>query len=156
MAVELAVLIPVIVVVALIVYNLASFATRCASFDRVACQAITSVGVSGNNAGTRSVAEGVRLAILQTLDENRNGSWDVEVTCSREAPLVQSGVLSLCPALNRFTCTFVMKPWPSSFVMAGVAFEPPLALRHECSLVVDGAGRGSSDETCAVQDNGRP
>jgi hypothetical protein len=47
------------------------------------------------------------------------------------------GVLSLGPALTRFTCTLATRPWPSAFVMAGVRYEAPLVLRHERTLVVD-------------------
>ena len=41
------------------------------------------------------------------------------------------------PLLTTYTCTLRYRPWPGSFVIAGVAFRPPVALRHTKTLVVD-------------------
>ena len=38
---------------------------------------------------------------------------------------------------TRYTCTMKYKPWPSSFVCAGVAFSPQAYVEHKKSLVVD-------------------
>ena len=46
LAVELAVMVPVCIVVALIVFNLCRFIEACATFDRVAMDAVISQGVS--------------------------------------------------------------------------------------------------------------
>lgn len=124
MAVELAVLMPVVIVVSLVVYNLARFMTTCAAFDRAALLSITTCGASssGDNDALAPVNE-VRQNIEQAL---RNGD-----RCSVEvrAEPVRRG-------LTRFTCRLLYKPWPRSFVVAGVCYEVPFALRHERSLVV--------------------
>ena len=41
------------------------------------------------------------------------------------------------PLLTTYTCTLRYRPWPHSFVIAGVAFSPPVALTHERTLTVD-------------------
>ena len=43
----------------------------------------------------------------------------------------------LSPLLATYTCTLRYRPWPGSFVIAGVPFRPPVALTHERTLVVD-------------------
>ncbi len=136
MSVELAVLMPVVIVVALTVYNLARFTTVCAAFDRVSLEAVTSVGVSpsGTQSDVTAVSE-VREALQLSLGQTRNCT--VEVEAERVGGAGQATTLSLAAHLTRFRCTLVYKPWPSSFVLAGVPFEAPLALRHERELVVD-------------------
>ena len=44
---------------------------------------------------------------------------------------------AISPLLTRYTCTMKYKPWPSSFVCAGVAFSPQAYVEHKKSLVVD-------------------
>lgn len=46
MTVELAVLVPVVIVVALTVFNLMRFVSACSAFDRIAADAVVSQGVS--------------------------------------------------------------------------------------------------------------
>lgn len=65
MAVELALLVPVIVAVALAVVNLMSFSELCARFDRVAPDAVLAHGASPSGspeglAGVEEVAEAIR------------------------------------------------------------------------------------------------
>ena len=136
MAVELAVLMPVIVVVALVVYNLARFVGYCATFDRVSLDAVLAQGVSPAGDQTELVArEAVRDAITRSLDAY--GTCEVEVAAE---PAWQGGgnaSLTTSPLLTRFRCTLLFRPWPRSFSIAGVAFDMPLALRHERALVVD-------------------
>ena len=135
MAVELAVLMPVIVVVALTVYNLARFVALCATFDRVSLDAVLWQGVSpqGGSGGLPAVDE-VRRCITRALDASQ--TCDVEVRAERVGTSA-SGLITTSPLLTRFYCTLVFRPWPSSFVIAGVPYRSPFALRHERSLVVD-------------------
>lgn len=136
MAVELAVLMPVVVVVALVVYNLARFVEACATFDRVAPDAVLTQGVSPAGEQTQLVArEAVRDAIAGALDAPE--SCEVEVEAESVRASGERSPITVSPLLTRFRCTLVFRPWPSSFVMAGVAFDAPLALRHERTLVVD-------------------
>ena len=138
MAVELAVMLPVGIVVALIVYNLCRFVEACATFDRVAPDAVVAHGVSpaGEQSALSSAGQ-VKAGIEQALDMR---SCEVDVTVSGP-PDAAAGIggltFPLSPLLTTYTCTLRYRPWPSGFVMAGVAFRPPVALVHVRTLVID-------------------
>jgi hypothetical protein len=135
MAVELAVLMPVIVVVSLVVYNLARFVATCAAFDRIALDAVLTQGVAPSGDQTSVVAvDSVRTCIEEAL-----GSCDcceVEVSAERAGGR-DRGRLSLSGLLTRFRCALLYRPWPSSLVFAGVPYDAPFVLRHERTIVVD-------------------
>jgi hypothetical protein len=136
MAVELAALLPVAVVVALVVYNLASFVVACAEFDRASQNAVVLLGVSPSGEQTEAGAAGqVRDAVADAV--GREGRCEVEVSCEGVSPDATDGEFVVSPFLTRYTCRLSFRPWPGSFVLAGVAFDSPLVLRHERSLVVD-------------------
>ncbi|MDO4536742.1 MAG: hypothetical protein Q4B54_01160 [Coriobacteriales bacterium] len=136
MAVELAALIPVIVVVALIVYNLGCFLVVSASFDRVAKDAVIAHAVSpAGQASTVSAVDQVRSCVEEALGPRKN--CEVEVSAERVGSSSQGSMLTISPFLTKFTCVLIYHPWPSSFSLAGVSMGAPLALRHERSLVVD-------------------
>ena len=137
MAVELAVMVPVCIVVGLIVFNLCRFVEACATFDRVAADAVISHGVSP--AGEQSIHSSVgsvRESIERALDMR---TCEVSVDVSAPEPVPTGGGLSfpISPLLSTYTCTLRYHPWPGSFVMAGVSFSPPVVLTHERVLVVD-------------------
>ncbi len=136
-SVELAALMPVVIVVALFSYNLARFVALCATFDRVSLDAVVAQGVAPAGTQSRIAAAGeVRSSIESALDASQVCSVEVATE-----PVGETGEgvrrLFLSPLLTRFRCTLVYRPWPSSFVIAGVTYDMPLALRHERSLVVD-------------------
>ncbi len=139
MAVELAVMVPVIIVVGLTVYNLMRFVELSALFDRVALDAVVSQGVAPE--GTQS--EVAAVDAVRSCIEGALAHDGVEVSVSAEpageAARGSEGRITfpISPLLTRFTCTLVYHPWPGSFVMAGVAYRSPLVLTHERSLVVD-------------------
>ena len=137
MAVELAVVLPVCIVVALVAFNLCRFIEDCATFDRVAPDAVIAQGVSpAGEQSALSAAGRVRSSIQSALDMS---SCEVSVQvsgASRSAARSAVG-FSVSPLLTTFTCTLRYRPWPGSFVMAGVVFTPPIALTHTRTLVVD-------------------
>lgn len=136
MAVELAVLMPVVVAVALVVYNLARFVALCAVFDGVAPDAVLVQGVSPAGLQTDVAAvDKVRTQIEESLDAAE--ACEVDVTASRLREETGAGLFRLSPSLTRYTCTLSFRPWPSSFVLAGVSFRAPLVLTHQKALVVD-------------------
>lgn len=136
MAMELAVLMPVVVVVALVVYNLARFVGYCATFDGVSLDAVLTQGVSPPGDQTELVArEAVRDAIARSMDAH--GTCEVEVAAEPAWRGGGNASLTTSPLLTRFRCTLLFRPWPRSFALAGVAFDMPLALRHERTLVID-------------------
>lgn len=136
MTVELAVLVPVIIVVALIVLNLGHYVELCARFDRVALDAVLAEGVAPS--GRQDQASASRA--VQSSIESAMGTDDgctVRVTASGLGEGPGGATFTLSPLLTRFDCVMEYKPWPHSFVLAGVPFTPPGALRHERSIVVD-------------------
>ena len=136
MTVELAVLVPVIIVVALTVLNLAGFVVACAAFDRIALDAVISQGVSPPGEQSDLVAaQAVSNCITDAL--GRESTCSVEVRLERVFDASGSADLSMAPLLTRFVCILVYRPWPRAFSIAGVAFSPPVALRHQRSIVVD-------------------
>lgn len=137
MAVELAVVLPVCIVVALVAFNLCRFVEACATFDRVAPDAVIALGVSpAGEQSALSAAGQVRSAIQSALDMS---SCEVSVQVfGAPQEVAGSGLgFSVSPLLTTFTCTLRYRPWPGSFVMAGVVFSPPVALTHTRTLVVD-------------------
>lgn len=134
MAVELTVVVPVAIVVALIGVNLMRFVSLCALFDRASLDAVVSQGIApaGEQAEVTSV-EAVESSIERTM-----GDRSVSVTVSVEPLGGTSGeTLVIAPNLTRYVCAFEMRPWPSSVVLAGVSMQAPALLRHERALVVD-------------------
>mgnify|MGYP007102046682 CR=1 FL=1 len=137
MAVELAVILPVTIVVALVVFNLCRFVEACATFDRVAPDAVISQGVSptGEQSSLSSAGQ-VKSCIERALDMK---SCEVDVSVSGATETRTTGAVSftMSPLLATYTCTLRYRPWPGSFVLAGVTFRPPVALVHVRTLVVD-------------------
>lgn len=136
MTVELAVLTPVVIVVALTIVNLMGFVEACAAFDQAAPDAVVAHGVApaGEQDETRAAAE-VRSAIEELL--GREGRCEVEVRAEAVSVGSTSTGLVMSPLLTRYVCTLTYHPWPRLLRMPGVTYEAPLALRHECELVVD-------------------
>lgn len=137
MAVELAVLVPVVIVVALTVYNLMRFVELCAAFDHVALDAVISQGVSPEGEQSQmAAAEAVRSCIEEAMGCS---ACTVRVTASGLTDTATPGKVTfpVSPLLTRYTCEMTYRPWPGSFVIAGVVYASPFELRHERSLVVD-------------------
>ena len=136
MTVELAVMVPVTIVVALIVLNLMWFVEACAAFDQAALDAVVAHGVSpaGEQTQAAAVAQ-VESALEQAL--GREGACEVEVSAQAVSGGDEPTSLAISPLLTRYTCTLIYRPWPRLLRMPGVTYEAPLALRHERELVVD-------------------
>lgn len=138
MAVELAVLVPIMLVVGLTVVNLMQFIEACAVFDRVALDAVVSQGVSPSGAVTESASiDAVRSCIESALGSDRC-SISVEASGVSSASGSGKGIsFPVSPLLTDFTCTLSFHPWPGSFVIAGVPYSSPFVLTHTRSIVVD-------------------
>ncbi len=136
MTVELAVLVPVVIVVALIVVNLMEFVEACAAFDRLSLDEVIAEGVSPP--GEQSVAASV-VAVEAALRAalGREGSCDVEVRAESVSAGEGERLLSVAPLLTRYTCTLVYRPWPRELRLPGITYSAPFALRHERTLVID-------------------
>ena len=135
--VELAVLLPIVIAVALVAFNMVRFLQACAAFDRVAPDCVIAHGVSP--AGEQDVASAcaqVRAAIEDGLPVS---GCEVAVSSGDLGPAPRGKGVSfpVSPLLTTFTCTLSYRPWPSSFSMAGIDLRVPAFLRHERSITVD-------------------
>jgi hypothetical protein len=135
MVVEMAVVAPVMIVMALVVFNLMSYVEAVARFDRVAPDAVLAVGVSPAGGGS-SAADDVAAALERAMAGVRGVSVTVELQTVWDD--VGTGLgFTFAPHLTRFVCTMSYEPWPSSIAIAGIDASPPLRLAHERSFVVD-------------------
>ena len=137
MTVELATLIPVIVVVALIGYNVVRFAQACPLFDRVAREAVVSFGVSPpGEQSSANAAQEVRGAIRTNLASDSS-----EVEVSSQLVRGETGgdgrTFAVSPLLTTYTCVLRYRPWPLSLSIGGVEGGVPAYLTHERTLTVD-------------------
>lgn len=138
MAVELAVLLPIVIVMVLTVYNLMRFVELSALFDRVAADAVISQGVAP--AGTQS--EWAAAAKVRSCIEEALGSSSVDVLVTTQSacsstPHDARVIFPLSPLLTRYTCTLRYRPWPGSVYLGGAVYRSPFVLTHDCTLVVD-------------------
>ena len=107
MAVELAVVLPLVITVAIVVFNLMAFLEASARFDRVAPGAVLAMGVSpaGSEGGTADAVRSVQAAIEHAMA----GVWAVEVSVETQgawegSPNTNVG-FSFAPHLTRYVCT---------------------------------------------------
>ncbi len=143
MVAEMAVMVPVILVCALVAMNGAWFANLCAQFDRVATDVALAQGVSpSGEQDASSAATQVKSAIEAAMDDP---SLEIEVSVEHLDPL-QEGIFSLSPSRVRFTCSMGYRPHPSSFSIAGASFALPVLVTHTRSIVVDASTIGLGGE----------
>lgn len=134
MTVEMAVVTPVVLVVALALANLMWFVLLCARFDQVALDEVVAHGVAPMGAaGADAAAREVEGAIREAMGEARC-DVAVEATRLRDEP---EASFATAPLLVRFTCRMTYRPVPSGTNVAGVDLGAPLELAHERELVVD-------------------
>ena len=121
MVVELAVLVPVVLVVALVGVNLMEFMALCARFDRACLDAVVSHGVSP--AGEQSQVGGSPCVVRVSAERLDDGAGGASFEIS--------------PFLTRYTCSMTFAPWPRELRLPGVSLEAPAVLSHSRELVVD-------------------
>ncbi len=134
---ELAIVAPVLIVLALIVFNLMAFLSASARFDRVAPDMVLAHGVSpaGSSGEGIGAADQVERALREAM-----APYDVEIEVERLAEGSGGGgesLLTLVGSLSTYRCTMRMKPWPSGLSIAGVSLGAPAFLVHEREVVVD-------------------
>lgn len=136
MTVELAVLLPVVIVIALIVVNLMEFVDACAAFDRLCDDAVITQGVAPAGEQTQIASvDAVRASLTDAL--GREGSCEVEVSTIPLSEEDGANPFEVSPLLTRYTCTLVYHPWPRELRLPGITYDAPLTLTHERTLVVD-------------------
>lgn len=134
--VEMAVVAPVLIVLALIVYNIMMFLSATARFDRVAPDIVLAHAASpaGVDDQGRSVADMVAAELSEAM-----GSYDVEieVTCAEEGSSGAGSVFSLVGGQRTYHCVMKYVPWPGNIVLAGVDMGAPVVLEHAREVTVD-------------------
>lgn len=122
MAVELAVIAPVILVVLVIAIDALVFVGECARFDHIAPQRVLAAASSAPAGGYDAAARLAEIQGMLDTDFAKQGS-SVEVVCEdANIPLASMTV---------YHCTFRFAPWPLS--VAGA----PALLEHTVSLALD-------------------
>ena len=136
MVVELAVLIPPMIVIALVLLNVMWFVEAVTLFDRVVPDTVLALAVSPAGGSEDALQERVVDAALEeTLADVRGVEVSVRVETAWE---VSDGLgFSFAPHLTRYVCTLTYYPWPTQLSIAGFDAGIPLALRHERTFTID-------------------
>ncbi len=135
MSVELAVIMPVAIVVALAIANIMAFLDCCTRFDRASLDAVIAHGVSPS--GTQSsvsAVSGIESALAEAMGEGEAITVEVSSSSLASDP---GELLSMAPHLVRYTCTMRFRPWPRHLVIAGAVVDAPFEIEHTRTLVVD-------------------
>ena len=136
MVVEMAVVAPVMIVVAIVAVNLMWFLEASSRFDRLAPDVVAAIAVSPG-AGEGGSQE---HAVTQALQEAMSGLRGVSVTASARSlwdDLASGAGFTMAPHLTRYECTLYYEPWPSSLTVAGVQAGVPARLAHTKAFTVD-------------------
>lgn len=140
MVVELAVVTPVMLVVAIVVLNLLFFMEACARFDRLVPDVVMALAVSPS--GEQAEAGDQARLVSEELERAMGGLRGVEVRVEEKRGwevVVEEGVVgfTFAPHLTRYVCTMSYTPWPAAFTVAGVDAGVPARLEHVRSFAVD-------------------
>lgn len=135
--VEMAVVVPVLLVLALIVYNIMLFVAATARFDRIAPDIVAAHAVSPSGESDGSTDDSV--GVIESQIEGAMAGYDVEIeaTCTEGGASSGDDLLTLIGGLRTYRCSMRMRPWPSSLSIAGVDLGAPVALAHHRDVTVD-------------------
>ena len=133
----MAVVVPVLLVLALIVYNIMLFVAATARFDRIAPDIVAAHAVSPSGESDGSTDDSV--GVIESQIEGAMAGYDVEieVTCTEGGASSGDDLLTLIGGLRTYRCSMRMRPWPSSLSIAGVDLGAPVALAHHRDVTVD-------------------
>lgn len=135
--VEMAVVAPVLIVLALVVYNVMTFVSATARFDRVAPDIVIAHAVSPEGDGTGSLVDASERIKGHLEEAMGNYGLEIEVVGEDGDGNRGDALISLDVGLRTYTCTMRYKPWPSGLTIAGVPLGAPAVLTHERSVTVD-------------------
>ena len=135
--VEMAIVTPVLLALALIVYNIMVFAGAVARFDRVVPDIVLAHAVAPGGEGDDSSIDA--SARVQTEIQAAMEGYDLQIEVSSEqgTGTADSGLLSLSDTFRTYTCTMSYKPRPGALSIAGVSLGAPATLAHERAVTVD-------------------
>ena len=142
MAVEMAVVAPVVIAVVVIVFNLGIYLDAVARFDRLAPDVVMALAASPGSATTQAASQAheVQVALEEALSGCPRVSVRVGVRNAWEsAAQTGEGVLGMAfaPHLVEYVCTLAYEPWPAVVSVAGLAVGTPAQITHQRSFVVD-------------------
>lgn len=135
--VEMAVVTPVLLVLALIAYNVMIFAGAVARFDRVVPDIVLAHAGAPGGEGDESSIDASATVQAQIQDAMEGYDLQVEVSSEQGTTSSDGGLLSLSGTFRTYTCTMHYEPWPSSLSIAGVSLGAPAVLTHERAVTVD-------------------
>lgn len=135
--VEMAVVTPVLLVLALIVYNVMVFASAVARFDRVVPDIVLAHAVVPEGEGDESSIDASATVQTQILNAMEGYDLQIEVSSEQGAATSDGGLLSLSGTFRSYTCTMHYEPWPSSLSIAGLSLGAPAQLSHERVVRID-------------------
>lgn len=136
MVVEMAVVTPVMIVVAIVCANLMWYLEAAARFDRLAPDVVMAVAVSPAGGEGGSQEHAVTVALQEAMSDLRGVSVTVSARVLWDD--LSSGVgFTMAPHLTRYECTMYYEPWPSSLTVAGVQAGIPARLERTKSFTVD-------------------
>lgn len=135
--VEMAVVTPVLLVLALIAYNVMIFAGAVARFDRVVPDIVLAHAAAPGGEGDESSIDASATVQAQIQDAMEGYDLQVEVSSEQGTASSDGGLLSLSGTFRTYTCTMHYEPWPSSLSIAGVSLGAPAMLTHERAVTVD-------------------
>lgn len=135
--VEMAVVVPVLLVLALIVYNIMLFVAATARFDRIAPDIVAAHAVSPSGESDGSTDDSVGVIESQIEGAMAGYGVEIEVTCTEGGASSGDDLLTLIGGLRTYRCSMRMRPWPSSLSIAGVDLGAPVALAHHRNVTVD-------------------
>lgn len=154
MTVELAVVTPVVIVVALIVLNLMGFIEACAAFDQAALDCVVAHGVSPSGEQSEDSAVGeVSSALEAALSDY--GSCEVSVRAERVGEGSEGSSFAVSALLTRYVCTLVYRPWPMVVRMPGFPMERPSRSRMSASWWSTAIAPGWWSEVVTARLSGR-
>ena len=132
--VEMVVAVPVLLVLALITYNIMLFLSAVARFDRIAPDIVLAYAAAPMGASETSTADTVARELERAM-----GSYnvDVSVTCAEDGQAGAEALFALVGGQRTYRCALAFTPWPSGFTIAGVSLGAPLKLEHVRKVVVD-------------------
>ena len=132
--VEAAIVLPILIALALITYNLMMYCSMCARFEKVATTSTIACAVSpASQQRDGDIEDEITAAIIDAM-----GSYPAKVTVVTQNGAQQAEtMMELIGAPNVYTVTLAYTPWPSSFQIAGVSVQVPIELTHEVVVTVD-------------------
>lgn len=131
--VEMAIVAPVLIVLAIIVYNVMVFTSAVARFDRVAPDIVIAHGVSPAGDGKEGAADVIAAQLREAME---GYEVEIEVVCEQEEDPATT-ILTLIVSPRTYRCTMRYTPWPTGIAISGVPIGAPLALTHERAVAVD-------------------